>query len=158
MLTQTLVLPCSSRTCEEIPLGSTSSCFAVPIRLPRLVWISSSCGSVVVRRSSRSLCGFGASLPVAWSRPTLVGIKLVILRCSQQVILWFPTYCREDRANSRTEIVSVLIMWYQSYRYHGRFCYYLLIYLFVYHLLLLLSITYICFAISYSPKPHKKYL
>ena len=50
-----------------------------------------------------------------------------------------------------------LIMWYQSYRCHGRFCYYLLIYLFVYHLLLLLSITYICFAISYSPlKSHKK--
>ena len=45
----------------------------------------------------------------------------------------------------------------QSYRCHGRFCYYLLIYLFIYHLLLLLSITYICFAISYSPlKSHKK--
>ena len=45
----------------------------------------------------------------------------------------------------------------KSYRCHGRFCYYLLIYLFVYHLLLLLSITYICFAISYSPlKSHKK--
>ena len=83
-------------------------------RLPRLVWISSGCGSAVVRRSSQSLRGFGAFLPIAWSHPTLVGIKLVILCCSSasypfipaallQVIL-IVTYCREDRANSRTEI------------------------------------------------------
>jgi hypothetical protein len=50
----------------------------VPVRLPHLVWISSGCGSAVVRRSSRSLRGFGVSLPVAWSHPTLAGIKLVI--------------------------------------------------------------------------------
>jgi hypothetical protein len=43
----------------------------VPVRLPLFVWISSGCGSAVVRRSSRSLRGFGASLPVAWSHPTL---------------------------------------------------------------------------------------
>ena len=59
----------------------------VPVWLPCLVWISSSRGSAVVRRLSRSLRGFGVSLPVAWSRPTLADIKLVILRCSQQVIL-----------------------------------------------------------------------
>jgi hypothetical protein len=53
----------------------------VPVRLPRLVWISSGCGSAVIRRSSQSLRGFGVSLPVAWSHPTLAGIKLVI-RCS----------------------------------------------------------------------------
>jgi hypothetical protein len=52
----------------------------VPVRLPRLVWINSSCGYAIVRRSSRSLPGFGASLPIAWSHPTLAGIKLVI-RC-----------------------------------------------------------------------------
>jgi hypothetical protein len=45
------------------------------------VWISSGCGSAVVRRSSRSLRDFGVSLPVAWSHPTLAGIKLFI-RCS----------------------------------------------------------------------------
>jgi hypothetical protein len=33
----------------------------VPVRLPRLVWISSGCGSAVVRRSSQSLHGFGLS-------------------------------------------------------------------------------------------------
>ena len=47
----------------------------VPVRLPRLVWISSGCGSAVVRRSSRSLRGFGVSLPVAWSHPTLARCK-----------------------------------------------------------------------------------
>jgi hypothetical protein len=47
----------------------------VLVWLPRLVWISSGCGSAVVRRSSRSLRGFGASLPVARSHPTLVRYK-----------------------------------------------------------------------------------
>jgi hypothetical protein len=55
----------------------------VPVRLPLFVWISSGCGSAVVRRSSRSLRGFGASLPVAWSHPTLAGIKLPRI-----VVLW----------------------------------------------------------------------
>jgi hypothetical protein len=39
------------------------------------VWISSNCGSAVVRRSSRSLRGFGVSLPIAWSHPTLARCK-----------------------------------------------------------------------------------
>ena len=84
MLTQTLVLPGLVKRFLSDPLVRA---LRVPVRLPCLVWISSSRGSAVVQRSSRSLHGFGASLPVAWSHPTLAGIKLVILRCSQQVIL-----------------------------------------------------------------------
>ena len=60
----------------------------VPVRLPRLVWISSSCGSAVVWRSSRSLRGFGASLPVAWSYPTLVRYKASYSAVLQQVTLY----------------------------------------------------------------------
>ena len=82
MLTQTLVLPCSSWTCEEIPLVRA---LRVPVRLPRLVWISSGCGSAVVRRSSRSLHGFGVSLPVAWSHPTLARYKASYSAVLQQV-------------------------------------------------------------------------
>ena len=84
MLTQTLVLPGLVKRFLWNPLVRA---LRVPVQLPCLVWINSGCGSAVVRRSSRSLHGFGASLPVAWWHPTLAGIKLVILRCSQQVIL-----------------------------------------------------------------------
>ena len=90
----------------------------VPVQLPCLVWISSGCGSAVVRRSSRSLRGFGASLPVAWSHPTLARYKASYSVVLQQVILLFPaallqvilivTYCREDQANPHTEIVQYL--------------------------------------------------
>ena len=79
MLTQTLVLPGLVKRFLWDPLVRA---LRVPVRLPCLVWISSGRGSAVVRRSSRSHRGFGVSLPVAWSRPTLAGIKLVILRCS----------------------------------------------------------------------------
>jgi hypothetical protein len=51
----------------------------VPVRLPCIVWFSSDCGSAVVRRSSRSLHGFGVSLPVAWSPPTLIRYKVSYL-------------------------------------------------------------------------------
>ena len=149
VLTQILVLPGLVKRSLWDPLVRA---LLVPVRLPRLVWISSGCGSTVVRRSSRSLRGFGASLPVAWSHPTLAGIKLVILRCSQQVILWFPTYRREDRANSRTEIASVLIMWYQSTSWHGRSCRH------PHRYPWLIYFIYLCLFISHSPKPHKKYL
>ena len=37
------------------------------------------------------------SLPVAWSHPTLAGIKL-FTRCSQQSYPCSGTYCREDQA------------------------------------------------------------
>ena len=57
----------------------------VLVRLPRLVWISSGCGSVVVRRSSRSLSGFDVSLPVAWSHPTLARYKASYSAVLQQV-------------------------------------------------------------------------
>jgi hypothetical protein len=48
----------------------------VPIRLPRIVWISSGCASAVIWRLSRSLQGFSVSLPVAWSPPTLIRYKV----------------------------------------------------------------------------------
>ena len=72
MLTQTLVLPGLVKRFLWNPLVRA---LWVPVRLPRLVWISSGCGFMVVRRSSRSLPGFGASLPVAWSHPTLARYK-----------------------------------------------------------------------------------
>ena len=65
--------------------GCTVLCGLVPI-----------CGSAIVWRSSRSPQGFGASLSVAWSHPTLVGIKL-FNRCSQQNYPCSWIYCREDR-------------------------------------------------------------
>jgi hypothetical protein len=51
----------------------------------------------IIWRLCWSLRGFGASLPIAWSHPTFVGIKLVILLFAASYI-WFVTYCREDRA------------------------------------------------------------
>ena len=94
----TFVLASSSWTCEEdlseVPyfvlygfqFGCTILCGLVPV-----------CGSAIVWRSSRSPHGFGASLPVAWSHPTLAAIKLFI-RCSQQIYPCSWTYCREDLA------------------------------------------------------------
>jgi len=66
--------------------GYTVLCELVPI-----------CGSAIVWRSSRSPRGFGASLPVTWSHPTLAGIKLFTY-CSQQSYPCSWTYCCEDRA------------------------------------------------------------
>ena len=72
MLTQTLVLPGLVKRFLWDPLVRA---LRVPVRLPRLVWISSGCGSAVVRRSSRSLRGFDVYLPIAWSHPTLARYK-----------------------------------------------------------------------------------
>jgi hypothetical protein len=88
----------------------------VPIRLPRLVWISSGCVSAIVRRSSRSLLGFGVSLPVALSHPINLGMykasyPLFYSKLSSlplQVIL-FVTYCREDPTIFVTDSSSVPI-------------------------------------------------
>jgi len=71
----TFVLPCSSWTCEVNPLGSPTSSLRLPFGYAVLCGLVSDCGSAVVRRSSRSLRGFGASLPVAWSHPTFVRYK-----------------------------------------------------------------------------------
>ena len=84
MLTQTLVLPGLVKRFLWNPLVHA---LRVPVRLPRLVWISSGCGSTVVRRSSRSLRGFGVSLPVTWSHPTLVRYKASYSAVLQQVTL-----------------------------------------------------------------------
>jgi hypothetical protein len=54
------------------------------------------CGSAVVRRSSQDHDGFGASLPITWSHPTLTGIELVTSTVSSYVLVH--TYCREDQA------------------------------------------------------------
>ena len=94
----TFVLASSSWTCEEdlseIPYfvlyGWQFGC-AILCGLIRI------CGSAIVRRSSRSPQGFGASLPIAWSHPTLAGIKL-FTRYSQQSYPCSGTYYREDRA------------------------------------------------------------
>jgi hypothetical protein len=83
------------------------------------VWISSGCGSAVVRRSSRSLHGFGVSLPLAWSPPTLIRYKVSYLLFFSNFTLLFSyfytqpsylsTYCREDRATPVPNIT-----WYIS--------------------------------------------
>ena len=90
MLTQTLVLPGLVKRFLWDPLVRA---LRLLVRLPRLVWISSGCGSTVVWRSSRSLRGFGASLPVAWSHPTLGRYKASYSAVIQQVTLLSPLPC-----------------------------------------------------------------
>ena len=92
MLTQTLVLPGLVKRFLWNPLVRA---LRVPVRLPCLVWISFGCGSAVVRRSSRSLRGFGVPLPVAWSHLTLVRYKASYSIVLQQVTLLSPLpYCK----------------------------------------------------------------
>ena len=93
----TFVLASSSRTCEkdlsEVPYFVLNGCqFGCTV----LCGLVPDCGSAIVWRSSRSPQGFGVSLPVAWSHPTLAGIKL-FTHCSQQSYPCFWIYCREDR-------------------------------------------------------------
>ena len=127
------------------------------------MWISSGCGSAVVRRSSRSLLGFGVSLPVAWSHPTLVRCKAFYpaeFFFSKLFPLPKPTVVKIGPPFA--EPIRCLSCGNQSYRCHGRF-------VFITHpptlfnLLqfspstyssLFLSFTYIC--LSYSPTPKKK--
>ena len=94
----TFVLASSSWTCEEdlsdVPYFVLYSCQFGCAILCGLVPV---CGSAIIRRSSRSPQGFGASLPIAWSHPTLAGIKL-FTRCSQQTYPCSWTYCHEDWA------------------------------------------------------------
>ena len=97
-VTYTFVLASPAWTCEEdlseVPyfmlydfqFGCAILCGLVPV-----------CGFAIVRRSSRSPQGFGASLPVAWSHPTLASIKL-FTRCLQQSYPCSYTYYHEDRA------------------------------------------------------------
>ena len=90
MLTQTLVLP---RLVKRFLWDPLVRALWVPVWLPRLVWISSGCGSAVVRRSSQSLRGLGVSLPVAWSHPTLARYKASYSAVLQQVTLLSPLPC-----------------------------------------------------------------
>jgi hypothetical protein len=103
----TPVLPCSPGLVKIFLWDPLVRALRVPVRLPRIVWISSGCGSVVVRRSSRSLHGFGVSLPVTWSPPTLIRYKVSYpLFVSKFTLLlcyfyiqpsYLSTYCCEDR-------------------------------------------------------------
>ena len=130
----------------------------VPVRLPRLVWISSGCGSAVVRRSSRSLRGFGVSLPVAWSHPTLARCKAFYP--AEFFSASYPRYQNllSWRSGQFAEPIWCISCGNQSYRCHGRFVYHPLIYhLFTIYYCFHPSYIYICFAISYSPqKSHTK--
>jgi hypothetical protein len=72
----TPVLPCSPGLVKRFLWDPLSRALRVPIQLLRIVWISSSCGSAVVQRSSQSLHGFGVSLPVSWSLLTLIRYKV----------------------------------------------------------------------------------
>jgi hypothetical protein len=83
----------------QLPFGCTILCGLVP-----------TCGSAVVRRSSRSLHSFSASLPVAWSHPTFVRYK-AFTRCLQQVfllrnlLLWRPGHSQEHSFNGLYHVV-----------------------------------------------------
>ena len=76
-MTYTFILASYSWTCEEdlsdVPYFVLNGCQFSCTVLCGLVPV---CGSAIVRRSSRSPQGFGVSLPIAWSHPTLAGIKL----------------------------------------------------------------------------------
>jgi hypothetical protein len=98
----------------------------VPVRLPRLVWISSGCGSAVVRRSSRSLRGFGVSLPVAWSHPTLATCKAFYpaeFFFSKLFPLPKPTVMKIGPPFA--EPIRCISCGNQSYRCHGRFVFFI---------------------------------
>ena len=150
----TFVLASSSWTCEEdlseIPYfvlyGWQFGC--------AISWI---CGSAIVRRSSRSPQGFGASLLVAWSHRTLVGINLFIHYLQQSYpSSW--TYYREDRAILVPDYIGIYHVVIRAIIVTVGFVITHLSF-FVYHLLLFSSIIYIYFAISYSPlKIHTKIL
>jgi hypothetical protein len=102
----TPVLPCSPRLVKRLLWDPLVHALWVPVRLPRIVWISSGCDSMVVQRSSQSLHGFGVSLPVAWSPPTLIRYKVSYPMFYNKFTLLFhyfytqpsylSTYCRED--------------------------------------------------------------
>jgi hypothetical protein len=104
----TRVLPCSPGLVKRSLWDPLVRALWVPLRLPRIVWISFGCCSAVARRPSRSLHGFGVSFPVAWSPPTLIRYKLSYLLFFNNFTLLFSyfyiqpsylsTYCREDRA------------------------------------------------------------
>jgi hypothetical protein len=93
------------------------------------VWISSGCGSVVVRRSSRSLHGFGVSLPVAWSPPTLIRYKVSYPMFFSTFTLFFryfytqppylSTYCREDRATPVPNVTRYISLPHDLRRYYS---------------------------------------
>jgi hypothetical protein len=85
----TPVLPCSPGLVKGFLWDPLVHALRVLVRLPRIVWISSSCGSAIVRRSSRSLHGFGVSLPVAWSPPTLIRYKVSYLLFVSKFTLLF---------------------------------------------------------------------
>ena len=127
----------------------------VLVWLPCIVWISSSCGSAVVWRSSRSLHGFSVSLPVAWSPPTLIRYKVSYLLFFSNITLLFSyfytqpsylsTYCRQDWATPVPNIT-----WYISF---GIKAFVVTVGLTVIHLFITVFIHLIFF--SYSPKPQK---
>jgi hypothetical protein len=104
----TPVLPCSPVLVKRFIWDPLVRALRVPVRLPRIVWISSGCGSTVVRSSIESLHGFGVSLPVAWSPQTLIRYKASYpLFFSKFTLLsdyfyiqpsYLSTYYREDRA------------------------------------------------------------
>ena len=107
--------------------------------------------SAIIRRSSRSPQGFGVSLPVAWSLPTLVRYKASYPLFSTAN---YPLFLNLQSGRTGHTLAN-------SYRYLScgiraiivtvGFVITHFFYPIVYHLLLFSSITYICFAISYSP-------
>jgi hypothetical protein len=115
----TLVLPCSPGLVKRFLWDPLVRALWVPVRLPHIVWISSGCGSAVVRRSSWSLHGFGVSLPITWSPLTSIRYKVSYPLFFRKFTLLFcyfyiqppylSTYCREDRAT-----LVLNIIWYIS--------------------------------------------
>ena len=116
------------------------------------------CGSMIIRRSSRSPQGFGVSLPVAWSHPTLVRYKASYPLFSTasypllfNLLSWRSGHSLADSYRYLSYGIRAIVVTVGFVITH-------LSILFVYHPLLFSSITYICaLFVSYSPvKSHTK--
>ena len=138
----TFVVPCSSRTCEEISLGYASSDSTVSqYGCTVLCGLVPHCGSTVVWWLSRKLHWFGASLPITWWNPTLDKYKASYPADRNKLSLILrPTIVKIGPPSRR-----FLVIWYQSIHCHGRSRHNPHIYLwFTHHILLFCS----------SPKVH----
>ena len=154
------VLASSSWTCEEdlseVPyfvlngcqFGCTILCGLVPV-----------CGSAIVWRSSRSPHGFGASLPVAWSHPTLVKYKASCPLFSASCPL-FVNLLSWRSGHPCVDSYRHLSCGNQSYCCHGRFCYHPVIYpLFtIYYCFHPSHIFFLSYPTIHQKAIHKKFL
>jgi hypothetical protein len=128
-LTQTFVLASSSWVCERSLWGPLLRALRFPFGCAVFCGLVPVCGSVIVRRSSRSPSGFGVSLPVAWSHPTFVRYKASYPRCFYSKLSLFLNLLPWRSGQNLADSYRYLSCGNQSYCCHGRFCYHPPIYL-----------------------------